>query len=118
MHHKIVMDPILKESRGFGFVTYDNKEDANDAVKEMNDYEMDGKRIIVEIAKRSKPRKPTPGKYLGYDRSRDTYRSRRYNSRYGFNSMILHIEKEIEEDIIREDIEVHRPTQDNLESFS
>lgn len=77
MHHKIVMDPILKESRGFGFVTFESKEDADDAVKEMNDYEMDGKRIIVEIARRSKPRKPTPGKYLGYDRSRDTYRSRR-----------------------------------------
>lgn len=73
---KIVMDPIMRESRGFGFVTFANKDHAAEAQKELDGYDMEGKNIIVQVAKRSKPRRPTPGKYLGFDKAR------RSNSRY------------------------------------
>ncbi len=70
------MDPILRESRGFGFVTYESKDGANDAVTELDGQDFEGKDMIVQIARRSKPRKSTPGRYLGYDRSRNKHRSR------------------------------------------
>lgn len=68
--HNIVCDPIIKESRGFGFVTFESKTEAQDAVRELEGAELEGKELIVQIAKRSKPRKSTPGKYLGYDKYR------------------------------------------------
>lgn len=74
--YKIVMDPILRESRGFGFVTYDSKDAAEDAVRELDQTDFEGKDLTVQIARRSKPRKATPGRYLGYDRSRNRHRSR------------------------------------------
>jgi len=77
LDYNIVVDPIIKESRGFGFVTFESSGGAADAVKELNGTDLQGKDIIVQIAKRSKPRKSTPGKYLGYDR----YRGRRSGSR-------------------------------------
>jgi RNA recognition motif-containing protein len=73
------MDPINRESRGFGFVTFDKREEAEEAVKELTGYDLEGKEIIVQIAKRSRPRKSTPGKYLGYDKSKRS--SRRSRSR-------------------------------------
>jgi RNA recognition motif-containing protein len=81
--YKIVTDPIERKSRGFGFVTYDSRSAAEDAVREMHGQELEGKDLIVQIAKRSKPRRPTPGKYLGNDRSRPRRRSRsRSRDRY------------------------------------
>lgn len=74
--YKIVMDPILRESRGFGFVTFDTREAADESVRGMDGYELEGSEMIVQIAKRSKPRKSTPGRYLGYDKSRPRRRSR------------------------------------------
>jgi len=74
--HKIVMDPILRESRGFGFITFDSKTAANDAVRDMDGYDIEGREIIAQIAKRSKARKSTPGKYLGYDKSSRNSRRR------------------------------------------
>lgn len=84
--YKIVMDPILRESRGFGFVTYDSRSAADEAVREMDGYDLEGKDIIVQIAKRSKPRKSTPGRYLGYDKSRPRRRSRSRYSSHSYDS--------------------------------
>jgi transformer-2 protein len=33
---EVILDPVTKESRGFGFVTFDDIRDAEDAVKELN----------------------------------------------------------------------------------
>ena len=37
-------------SRGFGFVTFSSEEEADAAVQQMNDQELDGRRIRVNIA--------------------------------------------------------------------
>jgi cold-inducible RNA-binding protein len=37
-------------SRGFGFVTYSNEDEANAAVASMNDQELDGRRLKVNLA--------------------------------------------------------------------
>jgi len=76
---EIVRDRLNTESRGFGFVYYRENADAHKAVAELNKTELHGKTIVVEIAKRCKPRGPTPGKYLGKFKSR----SGRGSSRHG-----------------------------------
>ena len=104
----IIKEPHSKENRGFGFVTYDSAKDAQKAINEINNTCINGKEIKVEISKRSKPHKPTPGVYLGpksdyhrkrydrnfYYRGRERSRSRsrsydrynRYNRHSGRNS--------------------------------
>ena len=71
---KIVRDPFTKESRGFGFVTFDNPESAGDAVKELNDSELNGRKMRAERARRSKPHEPTPGSYCGPAGASSKYR--------------------------------------------
>ncbi|KAI9008422.1 hypothetical protein BC832DRAFT_554064 [Gaertneriomyces semiglobifer] len=44
----IMYDPHTRESRQFAFVTFQRVDDADAAVAALNDYELDGKRIIVE----------------------------------------------------------------------
>ena len=49
-HATVVVDPKTKISRGFGFVTYTDVEDARAAVEELNNSELDGRKIKLEIA--------------------------------------------------------------------
>ena len=86
----IVREPFSQESRGFGFLTFETVKDAQAALDVMNKSEIDGKIINVEVSKRSKPHKPTPGVYLGpkndnyrrhYDRRDMYYRRSRSRSR-------------------------------------
>lgn len=37
-------------SRGFGFVTYSSNQEAESAISALNEYELDGRRIKVNIA--------------------------------------------------------------------
>ena len=43
-------DRETNRSRGFGFVTYSNQAEAEYAIEKMNDTELDGRRIRVNIA--------------------------------------------------------------------
>jgi nucleolar protein 4 len=49
-HATVVLDPATKLSRGFGFVTFADAEDAQAAAAEFNDSKLDGKKIKVEVA--------------------------------------------------------------------
>lgn len=44
------IEKVILKNRGYGFVEFEDSRDAEDAVKEMNGTNLDGSRIIVEIA--------------------------------------------------------------------
>jgi RNA recognition motif-containing protein len=47
-HIKLVTDPRTRESRGFGFIGYETSEQATAAMENLNNVEIDGRKIIVE----------------------------------------------------------------------
>jgi nucleolar protein 4 len=53
-HATVVLDPQTKLSRGFGFVTYADAEDARAAATEFNGSKLDGKKIFIEVAESRK----------------------------------------------------------------
>ncbi|TIA93630.1 hypothetical protein E3P99_00109 [Wallemia hederae] len=61
----IMLDPHTKESRGFGFVTFESASDADDAIEKLHLSQILGKTITVARARRGRPRDPTPGHYIG-----------------------------------------------------
>lgn len=78
---KIIKDPKTNKSRGFGFVSFDSLEDAENAIKDMNNQSVDGRELRVEKANRPTGHKPTPGKYAGSSR-RSPYRERERDRDY------------------------------------
>ncbi len=62
----VIMDKQTGRSRGFGFVTFDAPEDGRKAIEEMNDAELDGRRLNVNEAREKKPRNDR-----GFRRRRD-----------------------------------------------
>jgi RNA recognition motif-containing protein len=48
---KIIMDRDTNKSRGFGFVEMENSSDASNAIKALNETEIDGRNIVVNEAK-------------------------------------------------------------------
>ena len=61
----IVRDPHSRDSRGFGFVNMVSPEDADIVIEKLNGFELQGRNISIEKAKRNRPRTPTPGRYQG-----------------------------------------------------
>lgn len=68
----IPRDRWSKESRGFAFVRFYDKRDAEDALERLDGYVMDGRAIRVQMARYGRPADPP---YL-----RDRDRDRRYSS--------------------------------------
>ena len=62
---EIKTDPVTKNSRGFGFIRFKSVEKCSAFIEKNHNYEVDGKNITVELAKRLGPRKSTPGEFLG-----------------------------------------------------
>lgn len=55
-HATVVTDPKTKESRGYGFVTFTDAEDAAEAKAKLDNQLLDGRRLRLEIAEpRSRP---------------------------------------------------------------
>ena len=52
---KVINDRDTGRSRGFGFVTFDNAEDADNAIEAMNGTDLDGRSLNVNVAN-DKPR--------------------------------------------------------------
>lgn len=49
-HATVILDPTTKISRGFGFVTFTDAEDAQQALIDLNDSILDGRKIKIELA--------------------------------------------------------------------
>jgi len=47
----IIKNKFNNRSKGFGFVTFENEEDAKKAVEGMNEQELDGRKVTVNEAK-------------------------------------------------------------------
>ncbi len=47
---KIIMDRGTGRSKGFGFVEMPNDDEANEAIRELNDQDLDGRAIVVKEA--------------------------------------------------------------------
>ena len=56
---KVIDDKYTGQSRGFGFVEMDNDEEALEAIRQLNDTELDGRTIVV---KKAEPRKGGGGR--------------------------------------------------------
>lgn len=63
---KIITDRETGRSRGFGFVTFVNEQDATDAMNAMNGTELDGRNLTVNEARERAPRGGGGGRG-GYD---------------------------------------------------
>lgn len=48
---KVITDRETGRSRGFGFVEMENSDDANNAIKALNNSELEGRNIVVNEAK-------------------------------------------------------------------
>jgi hypothetical protein len=46
----VVTDRSTGQSRGFGFVTYEDRRDATKAIDQLNGSDLDGRRIVVNVA--------------------------------------------------------------------
>ncbi|KAK3814386.1 MAG: hypothetical protein J3Q66DRAFT_371288 [Benniella sp.] len=62
---QIMFDPHTRESRGFAFVTMVRPEDADAAMQVLNGFELHGRAMSVNMARRGRARTPTPGQYRG-----------------------------------------------------
>merc|ERR1712227_879666 len=91
---KLVYDQKREESRGFGFVTFDNVDDAAYAKKDAAGMDVNGHEIRIDYSITKRAHSPTPGCYMGSkygrrdggsrggrDRRRSRSRSRRRRSR-------------------------------------
>ena len=59
---RIIKDKFTGRSKGFGFVEYDNDDDAVKAIEKLNGYELDGRKITVNEARPMEDRGPArPG---------------------------------------------------------
>ncbi|MEL7119883.1 MAG: RNA-binding protein [Bacteroidota bacterium] len=47
---KIIMDKMTGRSKGYGFVEMPDDDNANEAINELNDSELDGRNIVVKVA--------------------------------------------------------------------
>lgn len=73
----VIKDKFSGRSKGFGFVTFVNDEDADKAVAEMNDKEIDGRKLKVNEAKPMDPDAPRP------QRPRGSFGNRSFGDRNG-----------------------------------
>lgn len=64
----VLKDKFSGRSKGFGFVTFVNDEDADKAIAEMNDKEADGRKLKVNEAKPFDPDAPRPKRSFNNNR--------------------------------------------------
>lgn len=52
----LILDRMTSQSRGFGFVEMSSDEEAQTAIEKFNEYELDGRRLVVNEARPRAPR--------------------------------------------------------------
>ena len=62
---KVMMDRDSGRSKGFGFVEMSNSEEAQAAIEGLNEKNMGGRNLIVNVARPMEPRPPRSGGYGG-----------------------------------------------------
>ena len=63
---KLILNRETNESRGFGFVEFGSKEEAEQAIKEMNKKEVSGKFLVVNEARPQEKKAPGAFKQRRY----------------------------------------------------
>ena len=71
----VIQNKFSGRSKGFGFVTFKNEENAKKAIEEMNEKEVEGRKLVVNEAKPFDPDAPRPRREFG-GRDRDSRDSR------------------------------------------
>lgn len=79
-HAIVVIDPETKISKGFGFVTFADAEDAQSAIEQFNNTTLDGRKIKVEAAL-SRHRETEEGLKSGQNRTGTELRAQREKER-------------------------------------
>lgn len=82
----LITDKFSGRSKGFGFVEFATEEDAASAVAAMADMEVEGRKLIVNVARPKAPREDRGGDRGGYRGGNSSYGSSRGGSSYGNNS--------------------------------
>ena len=59
----LITDRMSGRSKGIAFITYSTEEEAKAAIEALNGYELDGRALVVNVARPRKPR--TEGGYNG-----------------------------------------------------
>lgn len=67
----VVMDRMSGRSRGFGFVEVETDEQAQAAIAQFNGYEVDGRKLVVNVARPREERAPAGGSRMVYDQGND-----------------------------------------------
>uniref|UniRef100_F6HW88 Glycine-rich RNA-binding protein RZ1A n=1 Tax=Vitis vinifera TaxID=29760 RepID=F6HW88_VITVI len=80
---KVVVDKFSGRSRGFGFVSFDDKQAMEDAIKEMHGMDLDGRSITVDKAQPNQGSGRDRDGDRDRDRGRDRYNDRDRNRDYG-----------------------------------
>lgn len=58
---KIITDKFSGQSKGFGFVEMETDEEAAEAIKNLNGKDMEGRAMVVNVARPQEDRGPRPG---------------------------------------------------------
>src|SRR3989344_3163174 len=76
---KVIMDRFTGQSKGIAFVEFSTEEQAQTAMKALHETQLDGRSIIVNIAK---PMKPGADRFQGGNRGGGDYGNRGGSSRF------------------------------------
>jgi len=83
---QVIIDRFSGRSKGFGFVEMATAEEAQAAIAQFNDTEMEGRKLVVNEARPKAPRSDFGGDRGGFGASRGGFGGGRSNDRGGFAS--------------------------------
>ena len=65
---KVIMDRETGRSKGFAFVKFSTVEDATKATEQLNDQDLQGRKLFIKVAQPAKPRTDRGGDRGGFNR--------------------------------------------------